>query len=74
MTTIDPLALLTPGADIEIHAGTLLGVHHWHRYTVLDWEPPRLGPDGRALFTARHHGSGGVSPMIVHPERIRAAA
>jgi hypothetical protein len=62
---------LRPGAEIEIHSARLLGVDYWCRYTIVDWEQPRIGPDGRALFSARYHGSGEVCPMIVAPERIR---
>jgi hypothetical protein len=68
---VEPLQVLVPGAEIEIHAGCRLGVEYWDRYTVVDWEPPRIAPDGRVLFSARHHGTGGVCPMMVAPGRIR---
>ena len=58
--------------EIEILSGrTVGGQEIWRRYTVLDWETPRLDDKGRWLFTARGEYGIGPNPMCVEPARIK---
>lgn len=67
-------ALLVPGAEIEVQAGETFGIHVWDRYRVAASETPRQDGRGRWLFAAEYLETGNVCPMLVAPDRLRAAA
>lgn len=65
--------IIVPGAVIEILAHKSFGEERWVRYTVSDWETPRVNDRGQWLFHARSEYSDSPCPMMVESARIRAA-